>query len=596
MLGYLLSPVLQIEDTNGVPLVGGKIYVYKANTSNLATIYSNYEGTLSTNPAILDELGHATIIADDESLYDITVKDSSDNLIMSVEDVAVGGEGGGVSTSDVTVRAGGNGIKVIQSVEDSTKVFTVSIDYDFVASQADVNAKQDRLIAGNNIDIDSENVISVTGVPVLSAGINIDPTLFASGYIDLKQSGCMNPYSGGIAIGNNTRNLGKDSMTQGRSTYIATNVTGSHAEGGTVSVYGNFSHGEGATNSVYGNNSHVEGMNNECRGMAAHAEGYGNRTSGTYSHAEGQSTFAGENSTHTEGAGTSALGGHCHAEGNSTLAGSTLTDYGSHAEGQGTSAFSQWSHAEGENSISYAPGAHAEGNGSSAFGNWSHAEGDHCIANGWHAHAEGANTNAYGSNSHAMGSYTLALGAGSFVAGDHTSANGINQAVLGKYNNPNDTDIFQLGCGDPNNHINAFELRNDKSMYYYYEGDMVRLAPFRRYIPSENFLLNGSTDLTIVDYSGETDSFRILGNDSEIAMIWADNNRDGTVYVDGSNNSIFVGNSRVQLKNMDIGDRARIEIFGMGIGYYIPHWVYTIYRSTDRLHVYAEQVYDDIIE
>lgn len=494
MLGYLLSPVLQIEDTNGVPLVGGKIYVYRANTSDLATVYSNYEGTLSTNPVILDELGHATIIADDEALYDITVKDSSDNLIMSVEDVAVGGEGGSASVSDVTVRAGGNGIKVVQSVEENTKVFTVSIDYDFVASKTDVNTKQDRLTAGKYIDIDAENVISVTGVPVLSAGINIDPTLFASGYIDLKQSGCMNPYSGGIAIGNNTRNLGIDSMTQGRSTYVGSNVIASHAEG--------------------------------CQ----------------------------------------------------------------------TSAFSQWSHAEGENSISYAPGAHAEGNGSSAFGNWSHAEGDHCITNGWHAHAEGANTNAYGSNSHAMGSNTLALGTGSLAAGDHTSANGMNQTVLGRYNNPNDTDIFQLGCGDPNNYLNAFELRNDKSMYYYYEGNMVRLAPFRRYIPSENFLLNGSTDLVLVDYSGNSDSFQILGNDSEIAMIWADNNRDGTVYVDASDNAVSVADSRVQLKNMDIGDRARIEIFGMGIGYYIPHWVYTIYRSTDRLHVYAEQVYDDIIE
>lgn len=573
--GYICNPFIQIEDVNGVPVADGKVYVYDHDTTNLSVIYDDFNGHYATNPVILDELGNGTVIGNVSVIYDIEIRDKDDNLLMSKKNITPATFMNETVINNPFISVSGiSGINVSAYEFETTKRFTVWPDLNILATKEDISGLQ----------------------PNLSAGINIDPTLYASGYIDLKQSGCVNPYSGGIAIGNNTRNLGKDSMTQGRSTYIATNVTGSHAEGGTVLVYGNFSHGEGATNSVYGNNSHVEGMNNECRGMAAHAEGYGNRTSGTYSHAEGQSTFAGENSTHTEGAGTSALGGHCHAEGNSTLAGSTLTDYGSHAEGQGTSAFSQWSHAEGENSISYAPGAHAEGNGSSAFGNWSHAEGDHCIANGWHAHAEGANTNAYGSNSHAMGSYTIALGAGSFVAGDHTSANGINQAVLGKYNNPNDTDIFQLGCGDPNNHINAFELRNDKSMYYYYEGDMVRLAPFRRYIPSENFLLNGSTDLVIVDYSGNSDSFQILGNDSEIAMIWADNNRDGTVYVDGANNSIFVGNSRVQLKNMTIGDRARIEIFGMGIGYYIPHWVYTIYRSTDRLHVYAEQVYDDIID
>lgn len=518
MLGYLLSPVLQIEDTNGLPLVDGKVYVYEANTSNLATIYSNYEGTLNTNPAILDLSGHTTIIADDVMIYDITVKDKDDNLLFTAKDVAVGGEGGSSSVSDVIVKAGGNGISVVQSVENNIKVFTVYIDYSFVASKTDLNYKQDVLTPGNNISIEND-VISVTGLktisavaplqktetasainlsidtstfqPALSAGTNIDAVKLSNNILDLKSDNCSASVNG-IAIGRET--------------------SGS--------------------------------------GIYSFAAGYLTRAAGEVSHSEGYRTSA--------------------------------NDYASHAEG--------------ENTIAWAAGAHAEGNGSMAYGNWSHAEGDHCLAQGWHAHAEGSNTTAYGSNSHAMGSYTYVLGTGSLAAGEHTSALGMNQTVFGRYNNPNDTDILQIGCGDQNNHLNALELRNDKSMWYYYEGDMVRLAPFRRYIPDESYLLNGSTDIVIVDYSGDSDSFQILGNDSEIAMIWADNSRDGTVYVDGSDTPVTVYNNRVKLKDLAQYGRVRLEIFGMGIGYYIPHWVYTIYRSTDRLHVYAEQVFDDIVE
>jgi hypothetical protein len=159
MLGYLLSPVLQIEDTNGLPLVNGKVYVYEANTSNLATIYSNYEGTYNTNPAILDLAGHTTIIADDSILYDITIKDADDNLLFSAEDIAVGGEGGSAIVTDVSVQAGNNGITVSQSVVNQTKVFKVFIDYNFVASKSDLALKQDKLSAGPNIDI-TNNVVS----------------------------------------------------------------------------------------------------------------------------------------------------------------------------------------------------------------------------------------------------------------------------------------------------------------------------------------------------------------------------------------------------------------------------------------------------
>ena len=264
MLGYLLSPVLQIEDTNGLPLVDGKVYVYEANTSNLATIYSNYEGTLNTNPAILDLAGHTTIIADDIMMYDITVKDKDDNLLFSAKDVAVGGEGGSAIVTDVTVRAGGNGISVVQSVENNTKVFTVSIDYNFVASKTDLNAKQNVLTPGANISI-SGDTISVTGLKTinvtaplqktetaneinlsidtdglqtaLSAGTNIDAAKLSNSIVDLKSVDCSaSTYS--IAIGQETVASGNCSFAEGQNTSAVGDY--SHAEGENTIASGNY--------------------------------------------------------------------------------------------------------------------------------------------------------------------------------------------------------------------------------------------------------------------------------------------------------------------------------------------------------------------
>lgn len=402
MLGYLLSPVLQIEDVNGLPLVNGKVYVYEANTSNLATIYSNYEGTLNTNPAILDLVGHTTIIADDEMMYDITVKDKDDNLLFSAKDVAVGGEGGSAIVTDVTVRGGGNGISVVQSVENNTKVFTVSIDYNFVASKTDLNAKQNVLTPGDNISI-SGDTISVTGLKTinvtaplqktettsainlsidtsglqftLSAGTNIDAAKLSNGIVDLKSVDCSaSTYS--IAIGRETL--------------------------------------------ASGDCSFAEGSNTSAIGVISHAEGAGTVASADVSHAEGNVTIAAGSISHAEGNGTSAIGYASHSEGIQTNA----VGGHSHSEGSQTSAIGAYSHSEGINTVANADGSHAEGNGSSAMDIWSHAEGDHCVASGWHAHAEGSNTSAFGSNSHSMGSNTIASGTGSLAAGYNTSAAG----------------------------------------------------------------------------------------------------------------------------------------------------------------------------
>lgn len=173
MLGYLLSPTIQLEDVNGIPLAGGKIYVYKANTTTPAVTYSDFAGNMNTNPIILDSIGHATVIADDTEMFDIEVRNADGTFLFSSKLVGVN-QGGSGTVSNVTVQPG-FGILVNESIADNVVTFTVSADTNFMATKSDLNGKQDILIPGSNIDI-TDNTISVTGLEPYSAGANIDIT------------------------------------------------------------------------------------------------------------------------------------------------------------------------------------------------------------------------------------------------------------------------------------------------------------------------------------------------------------------------------------------------------------------------------------
>ena len=153
-LGYLLDPFIQIQNDNGTPIVGAKIYVYNADTTNLATTYRDFEGHLNTNPIITDDLGNATIIADDGIEYDVSVHDENDLLLFTKKNISI----------DKTSSAGGN-IQVAPgygvTVEKVGNVFTVSVDTDLIATKEDLNDKQDKLTGGENIEITNDNKVNV---------------------------------------------------------------------------------------------------------------------------------------------------------------------------------------------------------------------------------------------------------------------------------------------------------------------------------------------------------------------------------------------------------------------------------------------------
>lgn len=82
------APKAQFFDSNGDPLVGGKVYTYQAGTSTPLATYTSSAGTsANTNPVILDARGEANIWFG-AGLYKIILKTSADVEIWTVDNVS----------------------------------------------------------------------------------------------------------------------------------------------------------------------------------------------------------------------------------------------------------------------------------------------------------------------------------------------------------------------------------------------------------------------------------------------------------------------------------------------------------------------------
>lgn len=79
-------PFLQFFDENGDPLVGGKVYTYRAGTTEPKMTYTDEtEDTPATNPIILDSAGRAVIWI--SGSYKFVITDADDNIIRTVDNV-----------------------------------------------------------------------------------------------------------------------------------------------------------------------------------------------------------------------------------------------------------------------------------------------------------------------------------------------------------------------------------------------------------------------------------------------------------------------------------------------------------------------------
>jgi hypothetical protein len=83
-------PKLQFFGTDGLPLVGGKLYTYAAGTTTPLATYVDHNGiTQNTNPVILDSNGEADVWLPDTTSYKYVLKTAADVLMYTVDYIAV---------------------------------------------------------------------------------------------------------------------------------------------------------------------------------------------------------------------------------------------------------------------------------------------------------------------------------------------------------------------------------------------------------------------------------------------------------------------------------------------------------------------------
>lgn len=311
-MNYLAQPILQIVDNNGKPLVGGKLYVYDNDTQALADIYSDFEGHSLSNPVILDSLGHAKVLADEDKLYTIIVKNSNDELQFTIENATIVGNGGEITIEgkDFEIYAG-NGINVTK-----TELIGGIIRYDisnngidnvdngvcnFVLGKSNTNDGNYNLIYGRNNKVSNnseDNIVggtgnriendsnvyhsNISGVSNTITGSSVGNALITGDGNELKNvnlhspiiAGCYNKVEGTVddKPSDTTVILGKENKISGK--YASSQLIGNYNE----DTYGDSTLlGEHNKSSQYGNR--ILGYDNTCDGGNSHIIGDDNKTS-----------------------------------------------------------------------------------------------------------------------------------------------------------------------------------------------------------------------------------------------------------------------------------------------------------------------------
>jgi len=111
------TPKLQFFDTNGDPLVGGKLYTYAAGTTTPLTSYTDSTGvSANTNPIVLDSRGEANVWLD-ETFYKFALYTAANVLIWTVDNI-----------NGTTNSPFGNTTVVNFTGDGTTTAFTLPVD------------------------------------------------------------------------------------------------------------------------------------------------------------------------------------------------------------------------------------------------------------------------------------------------------------------------------------------------------------------------------------------------------------------------------------------------------------------------------------
>lgn len=551
VLGYLISPVVQIVDNNGKPIVGAKIYVYKAGTTNTVNTYRDFSNHYNTTPVLTDTLGNCTIIAPDDMIYDIVVKDNRNNLLMSKDNLTVSS---GINP-DINLRFN-EGYGII--IRKNGNTVTIAVDTDIIATKDDLAAKQDKLTAGDNIDITNNNIINVVNRKTLYTQwpLKVDRgSSMVKLYLD-------DDYADQFKTKQSTVEYGADGKYI---SYISQNENG-EIEATTAALPQATTYSAGTDLKLFNGVFSVD-TDSIVTGTQNFAAGHSNNVSGSYNAAFGAGNSAKDERNFVYGYRNAV-------QGYSNLAGGIDCS------------------VSGSSNIIIGQELITNGAANAIFGakhNIDGANANYNVVAGYNNKINGGDNNIFGYNNNVTANYCGIIGNDITLTADNSYAFGQpNSAVDGG---------FVFGSDSKND----FEIRADHSVWYNHNNNLYRLTP-SDYINGEKVTADAATYVVLAKSTGVYD-FDIMGNfgnSADIVISPNSNSRSLTVIVNGDyDNPITVpGNGQqVQLKSVAyFGDTiVKIEIFGLGVGSDIPRWVYTIFTTSyvDRrdYYVYKEQEY-----
>ena len=123
-LAYLLDPCQQYQNRAGVNNVDGWFEVFRSDTDDHATVYTDFNGTLAPERIGIDNNGRAVMIVDSAMPYRVEMHDRTGNLLFTQYPVWTQKSGGGVTGTDVISSDGS--IDVQSYNVGSTKTFDLS--------------------------------------------------------------------------------------------------------------------------------------------------------------------------------------------------------------------------------------------------------------------------------------------------------------------------------------------------------------------------------------------------------------------------------------------------------------------------------------
>jgi len=162
------TPKLQFFTSAGVPLSGGKLYSYAAGTTTPQATYTDSTGnTPNANPIILDSRGECNCWTG-TALYKFVLRDSSNTLVWSVDNV------GGVATLAYLATSEGAGSigflqsgsgAVLQTMQQKGRQFKDLLDFCS-------DAKRATILAGTITDVTTEYQAAIDAVcPTYGSGL-----------------------------------------------------------------------------------------------------------------------------------------------------------------------------------------------------------------------------------------------------------------------------------------------------------------------------------------------------------------------------------------------------------------------------------------